>query len=61
MHRRQTLKNGQNMYINGSVKMYMARIEPWYSLRGLRIHINWFSLYGIHITWLSLYGNTADV
>ena len=28
----------------------MARIWPRYSLRGLHIHITWFSLYGIHIT-----------
>ena len=25
---------------------YMARIWPWYNLRGLHIHITWFSLYG---------------
>ena len=39
----------------------MARIWPWYSLRGLHICITWFSLYGIRITWFSLYGNAADI
>ena len=31
----------------------MARIWPWYSLRGQHIRITWFSLYGIYITWFS--------
>ena len=35
----------------------MARIWPWYSLRGLHIRMTWVSLYGIHITWFTLYGN----
>ena len=34
---------------------YMARIWPWYSLRGLHIRITWFFLYTNHITWFSLY------
>ena len=40
---------------------YMARIWPWYSLRGLHIRITWVSLYGIDITCFSLYGNAADI
>ena len=35
---------------------YFARNWPWYSLRGLRIRITWFSLYGIRIPLFSLYG-----
>ena len=35
---------------------YFAGNWPWYSLRGLHIHINWFSLYGIRIPLISLYG-----
>ena len=33
----------------------MVRIWPWYSLRGLHIHITWFSLYNTRITCFSLY------
>ena len=35
---------------------YFVRNWPWYSLRGLHIHITWFSLYGIRIPLFSLYG-----
>ena len=35
---------------------YLVRNWPCCSLRGLHIHITWFSLYGIHIPLLSLYG-----
>ena len=44
--------------ISGWLKFiqYFARNWSWYSLRGLHIRINWFSLYGIRIPLFSSYG-----
>ena len=51
----QPLKNRFDTPWNSCFIQYYARIWPWYSLRGLHIHITWFSLYGIRITLFSLY------
>ena len=47
---------GDKMVVRSSFIQYFARNWPWYSLRGLHIHITWFSLYGIRIPLISLYG-----